>query len=232
MSKILFVDDEPQALKYFDKALSKDFAVLTAGSVSAAIAILEEQHEDIAVVITDQRMPKQKGIELLQYTHQHHPQIVRMLTTAFCEIDNAIDAINSVEVFRYISKPWDLDDLAEVLNQGLQRYLANQNIEVKAGNSEELILQELHEDCRSWKEYAGYAYGDVNIYRSGIEALANKYYRKLKESVKPELEEQITLKIDRTIDDHFLNGEVLSSIAAQQDKGFGEALTPVKKNLH
>ncbi|MFT5275614.1 MAG: DNA-binding NtrC family response regulator [Saprospiraceae bacterium] len=231
-SKILFVDDEHQALKYFNKALSNDFSVLTADSVASAIEILEQHHHEIAVVITDQKMPKQEGIELLQYTHEHHPSIVRMLTTAFCEIDDAIDAINSVEVFRYIAKPWDLDNLTEVLYQGLRRYQAHQEFTSNASAPKEMLFAELAEDCESWREYASYAYGDVNVYSSGLEALANKYYRKLDKSFGREFEGQHREMVDEVIDANFLNSAVLETITDQEDKGFEEIRGTAKKQLH
>ncbi|MBT5031539.1 MAG: response regulator, partial [Proteobacteria bacterium] len=111
---ILFVDDEEQALKYFTKAFTKQFRTLTAPSVKQAQAILE-QDARIAVVITDQRMPGETGVDLLRFVREKHPAIVRILTTAYADLEDAIAAVNSGEIFRYITKPWNLDTLQQDL---------------------------------------------------------------------------------------------------------------------
>lgn len=112
---VLFVDDEEKALKYFDKAVGGRFPVLTASDVDSALNILQEEYGRIAVVVSDQRMPGKNGVELLKYVRQHHPGIVRLLTTAYSDLDDAIEAINRGEIYRYIQKPWHVESLqAEV----------------------------------------------------------------------------------------------------------------------
>jgi two-component system probable response regulator PhcQ len=118
--KILYVDDEAMALKYFDRLVSSIAPVLTAGSVEEGKAVLREHAADIAVLVTDQRMPGELGNELLRYARENHPHIVRMLTTAYSELGDAIEAINSGEIFRYINKPWELDNLHTDLKNALE----------------------------------------------------------------------------------------------------------------
>jgi two-component system probable response regulator PhcQ len=108
---ILYVDDEAMALKYFDRLISPNFKVLTALSVAEGIKVLEAHGSDITVLISDQRMPGGNGNELLRYARNHHPHIVRLLTTAYSELGDAIVAINAGEIYRYITKPWDIDML-------------------------------------------------------------------------------------------------------------------------
>lgn len=108
---VLFVDDEPMATKYFDRAISQSQRVITAVSVAQAIEILQVQGDEIAVLITDQRMPGANGNELLRYARENHPKILRLLTTAYSELGEAIEAINTGEIYRYITKPWDLEIL-------------------------------------------------------------------------------------------------------------------------
>jgi two-component system probable response regulator PhcQ len=103
--KLLYVDDETLALKYFERLIGELVPVLTADSVESGIAVLKAHGDDIAILITDQRMPGAYGNELLRYAREHHPRIVRLLTTAYSEIDDAIAAINSGEIYRYITKP-------------------------------------------------------------------------------------------------------------------------------
>jgi CheY-like chemotaxis protein len=112
---ILFVDDEEKALKYFSKAVGGRYPVLTAADVDSAEEILKDKSNQIAVVISDQRMPGKNGVELLKKVRASYPSIVRMLTTAYSDLNDAIEAINRGEIYRYIQKPWKVESLqAEV----------------------------------------------------------------------------------------------------------------------
>ncbi len=117
---VLFVDDETKALKYFARCFNREFNILTAGSGAEANEILVQHGMRIAVLLTDQRMPVSDGISLLTETKARYPHIVRLLTTAYTNIDDAIAAVNRGEVWRYITKPWDLDLLRGELNNALE----------------------------------------------------------------------------------------------------------------
>ncbi|WP_159589461.1 response regulator [Hydrogenophaga sp. BPS33] len=118
--KILYVDDEAMALKYFERLVSPIAPVLTAGSVEEGRAVLAEHGADIAVLVCDQRMPGAYGNELLRHARQYYPSIVRMLTTAYSELGDAIEAINTGEIYRYINKPWELESLRADLKNALE----------------------------------------------------------------------------------------------------------------
>ncbi len=120
---ILYVDDEKIALKYFHKAFSKKFSVVTCDNVSDGKNILDEKHDSIAVLISDQRMPNAKGTSLLSYTLEHYPHIVRILTTAYSDLQDTIDAVNDGEIFRYVSKPWDIQSLTADLTSALRFFM-------------------------------------------------------------------------------------------------------------
>lgn len=119
-SKILYVDDEAMALKYFERLVSPIAPVLTAGSVQEGRAVLREHAADIAVLVCDQRMPGEYGNELLRHARQNYPNMVRMLTTAYSELDEAIEAINTGEIYRYITKPWELESLRADLKNAME----------------------------------------------------------------------------------------------------------------
>lgn len=121
--QILYVDDEEQSLKYFRKAFQEDFSVQTAPSVREAENILAEHIDRIGIVITDQRMPGRTGVDLLGQVRRSHPRIVRMLTTAYSDLDSAIEAVNSGAIFKYIVKPWNLQDLRGWLLRGMEFFL-------------------------------------------------------------------------------------------------------------
>ncbi len=108
---ILFVDDEENARNYFSRFLSADFRVLIAASAEEALEILRRSDSRIGVVVADQRMPIVKGVNLLQQLRTEFPHVVRILTSAHADIDEIIKAINDGEIYRYISKPWDMQKL-------------------------------------------------------------------------------------------------------------------------
>jgi two-component system, probable response regulator PhcQ len=121
--EILIVDDEPQAVKYFKKAFGAKYEVLTATSADEAESLVLSGDHNIALVITDQRMPGRSGVSLLNRIRNERPDIVRMLTTAYADLDSAIDAVNKGEILRYISKPWDLRVLEAEIEQAITFYL-------------------------------------------------------------------------------------------------------------
>lgn len=118
---VLIVDDEQSATKYLKKQLDRlqdRFDVLCAANGQEALEIL--QHRDrIAVVMTDQRMPGMKGQQLLNELRQTYPHIVRILTSAYGEVDVALGAVNDGKIFRYQKKPWDARELLQCLDAAL-----------------------------------------------------------------------------------------------------------------
>ena len=125
---ILYVDDEEKSRKYFRRFFEREFRILTAAGVAEALAILGRYSDEIAVLVSDQRMPERKGIELLKEVCSTHPEIVRLLTTAYTDLDEAIEAVNSGEIFRYIIKPWDLGALHKSLHDAMNLYISSANV--------------------------------------------------------------------------------------------------------
>jgi two-component system probable response regulator PhcQ len=121
--EILIVDDEPQAVKYFKKAFGTKYDVLTATSADEAESLILSGNHNIGLVISDQRMPGRSGVSLLNRVRNERPDIIRMLTTAYADLDSAIDAVNKGEILRYISKPWDLRVLEAEIEQAITFYL-------------------------------------------------------------------------------------------------------------
>lgn len=117
---ILCVDDEAIALKYFERLVGPLAPVLTATSVAQGRTLLHAHAADIAVLVCDQRMPGERGTDLLRHARQYYPNIVRIMTTAYSELGEAIDAINTGEIYRYISKPWELEHLRSDLRNALE----------------------------------------------------------------------------------------------------------------
>ena len=92
---ILYVDDEEKSLKIFARAFSDQFRILTAVNAQEGLRLLEEHKDDIGLLMTDQRMPGEKGVWLLEKARQLRPRIVRILATAYADMDAAIAAVNT-----------------------------------------------------------------------------------------------------------------------------------------
>jgi DNA-binding NtrC family response regulator len=117
---ILVVDDEPEILYSLRGLLRMEFEVHTAESGREAIRILQQQ--PVQVVMSDQRMPEMTGVELLSQVQGEYPDAIRMVFTGYSDIKAVIDAINQGHIFRYITKPWDPDELRAVLRQACEEY--------------------------------------------------------------------------------------------------------------
>lgn len=118
---MLVVDDEPDNLDLLYRTFRRDFNVLRAESGQQALDMLAAQGE-VAVIISDQRMPEMKGTEFLSKTVPEFPDTVRIILTGFTDVEDLVDAINSGQVYRYITKPWDPDELKQVVEQAVQTY--------------------------------------------------------------------------------------------------------------
>jgi len=121
MNRVLFVDDEPSILRSVERTFQDtDLRILTADSAEKALEILLQ--EKIAVVVSDNRMPGMSGIDLLTRVRTLSPDTVRIMMTAFADLQTAIAAINNSEVFRFVTKPWANDNLIKVVSEGVARY--------------------------------------------------------------------------------------------------------------
>lgn len=139
MHKLLIVDDETANLRLLERLFQSEYQCLTASSGADAIRLLE-QH-DVAILITDQRMPEITGLELLKRTAQLRPQMVRILLTGYTDVEALVEAINSGLVYMYISKPWNIDDLKLRVGRACEHYQNNKNRQALAGANQRLLLK-------------------------------------------------------------------------------------------
>ncbi len=123
---ILYVDDEEKSLKYFSRGFRDKFRIFTAASAQEGYRVFEENKDDIGLLLTDQRMPGEKGVQLLEKVRQLRPRTIRILVTAYSDIDAAIDAVNSGAIYKYIRKPWDMAELEVTLKRGLEFFMVQQ----------------------------------------------------------------------------------------------------------
>lgn len=117
---ILYVDDDAGNLTVFKLAFLQEFNVLTADSAKAATELLK-QHE-VAVILSDQRMPKMTGTEFFKSIQHLYPDTVRMIMTAYTDIEVVISAVNDCGIFRYMTKPWNQEELKLALVNAHETY--------------------------------------------------------------------------------------------------------------
>lgn len=120
---ILYVDDEEKSLKYFTRAFDEHFTIYTASNAADGFRLLEQHKDEIGVLMTDQRMPGEKGVQLLEKARQLRPKIIRILATAYSDIEAAVDAVNSGAIYKYVNKPWDVPQLEMTLRRAMEFFI-------------------------------------------------------------------------------------------------------------
>jgi response regulator RpfG family c-di-GMP phosphodiesterase len=160
--KLMIVDDELANLRLLERLFAREFECLTASSGAEAIRLLE-QH-DVAILITDQRMPQMTGIDLLKHTARLRPHMVRILLTGYTDVEVLVDAINSGLVYMYVTKPWNNDDLKLKIKLACEHYETNKKSSSLALANDRLlgglrqvklsVVKALGEMLRTRDEYA------------------------------------------------------------------------------
>ena len=132
---ILVVDDEEAILTAVERLLRREYQVLTASSVDAAFKLLRQQ--PVHLVMSDLRMPDMSGVEFLTFVKEGYPHCVRILFTGYTDTNSAIEAINSGNVYCYIPKPWDPEELRLLVAQAAERY--------ELGRERRILMTQLRE---------------------------------------------------------------------------------------
>ncbi|MGF1532443.1 MAG: response regulator [Bernardetiaceae bacterium] len=133
--KILYVDDEQTNLRVFNSIFRRYYQVFTAASGEEGLEILRQ--ERVQVIITDQRMPRMTGLEFLEKAIQIAPDALRLVLTAYSDVDTTIKAINDYGIYRYLVKPWTKDEMRLTLDRALEAWQLKQD--------KQALLQELQE---------------------------------------------------------------------------------------
>ncbi|GAB4563143.1 MAG: hypothetical protein Tsb0020_12060 [Haliangiales bacterium] len=123
---LLIVDDEPQILKMLARLFRSEFRVVTANGGQEGLDTFDVERPEL--ILSDQRMAGMTGIEMLKTISEREPGTVRILLTGYSDIDAVIEAVNHKLLDRYVTKPWDNDELKEVVKAGAARYLKNAGI--------------------------------------------------------------------------------------------------------
>jgi response regulator RpfG family c-di-GMP phosphodiesterase len=136
---VLYVDDEENNLNSFRAALRRSYNIYTARSGEEGMGVLSKN--DIHVVVTDQRMPGMTGVQFLQHIPDEQDNI-RIILTGFSDMQSIIEAINTGKVYRYITKPWDKDELKITIDNAIETVMLRRSnkqlIQELQANNEQL----------------------------------------------------------------------------------------------
>lgn len=128
--KVLYVDDEPNNLISFKASFRFDYTIYIANNTAEALEHLQN-HPDIAVILSDQKMPDKTGVEFFEEIRPDYPNPVRILITGYTDIDSVINAINRGHVFRYIKKPWTDADVQSAIDEAYKFYITSSLLALK-----------------------------------------------------------------------------------------------------
>jgi PAS domain S-box-containing protein len=155
---ILYIDDEKENLESFRIALWMNYDISTASNTKEARKILNEK--EIKLVITDQRMPEETGLDFVSGVYNDFPDVIYMVLTGYTDVSVVIDAINYGNIYRFMTKPWDLQEMKQSIENGLETYhLRKKN----TGLLEELRLK--NEELRKSE------YKFRNIFNSSLDSI-------------------------------------------------------------
>ncbi|MEN2280948.1 response regulator [Algoriphagus sp. SE2] len=144
--KILYVDDEENNLQAFKATFRRDYKIFLAISANEARELLK--NEEVDIIITDQRMPQETGVEFLESIIPIYPKPIRLLLTGYTDIQAVIDAINKGQVYHYLTKPWEEDYLRTVIKNAFEIYMLRRENEkltealLKANEQLEFLLRQ------------------------------------------------------------------------------------------
>jgi len=152
--KILVVDDEPDNLDLLYRTFYRDYKVLRASSGPAALDLLALEG-DVSVIISDQRMPMMSGTEFLSLTATQYPDIIRIILTGYTDVEDLVEAINAGKVFKYVTKPWEAEELKTVVRQAMDTHnvLKARTRELTRTLRQESLLNTVTNTIRSALDY-------------------------------------------------------------------------------
>lgn len=130
---ILFVDDEANSRKYFQRLFGRKFRIYEAEDGVEALKVFREHASEIGIIVTDQRMPNETGVGFLSKIAADYPDVIKILSTAYADIDAAIGSVNQGGIFRYITKPWDIPELEITLRRAMEFYIVKRERDALLG---------------------------------------------------------------------------------------------------
>ncbi len=125
--RVLYVDDDRANLIVFEATFKSEFAILTASGGTEALGLLS-RHDDIGVLLTDERMPGMSGTQLAERAAKLRPDVIRILVTAYSDLETVVDAVNLGHVHQYLRKPWDATEMRTHLRDALELFATRRRL--------------------------------------------------------------------------------------------------------
>ncbi|MBX7152746.1 response regulator [bacterium] len=155
---ILIVDDEVEILKILKKTLEDDYTIITASRAKEALLKLDS----VQVILSDQRMPEMTGSEFLKKVRETHPDIVRIIMTGYSDMNALIESVNQGEIFRYMSKPWDMETLFSIVRTAVEKYEDN------------IRQRQMEQDNEALRRHLAHATEELNRSRDELKKLRGR----------------------------------------------------------
>lgn len=213
--KILYIDDEKENLDGFSYTFRKEYEIYLAQDVTTAFDIISK--EDIKIVIADQRMPDVQGTDLLEEISKKYPNIIRIILTAYAEVDVIMEAVNKGKVYRFLTKPWDRKEFYNALENAFETWnLRNENTllieDLKKTNSQ---LNASNETLKKEIAAREKAQEELTAYKDRLETLVNERTNEIK-IINKELHSSND-KLSATIEElNYSNEKLIEEIAARK----------------
>jgi len=125
---VLFVDDEDKTRKYFRRLYGETFRILEASDGVEALSVFRAHAAEIGIIVTDQRMPNETGVGFLSKIADHYPDVVKILSTAYSDLDAAIGSVNKGGIYRYITKPWEVSEFEVTLRRAMEFFIVKRDL--------------------------------------------------------------------------------------------------------
>lgn len=170
--RILIVDDEEHVLRALKNCLRKNFFVTTVQEPTEALKIIENS-EPFAVIVADYRMPGMNGAELLSWIRSHSPETIRIMLTGYADISSAMKAVNEGQIYRFLTKPCPMQDLAKAIEDGQELFHKNMS-------ERKFILEALKATIKVLSEVLAVANPEAFQRTQRIKELAHRLSRFLK----------------------------------------------------
>ncbi len=229
--KLLVVDDESDNLDLLYRTFRQDFQIFTAKSGAEALNILDTQGE-MAIIISDQRMPGMTGTELLSLTVERFPDTIRMVLTGYTDVEDLVSAINSGKVFRYITKPWNPRKLREAVAQAAETYsiLKKRTLALSRALGQEAVINRIMSAVRGSLDYDNTLKAVVTVLGQAFESdFAILYPAEVPQDIK---QNEAFPTYQPTLSRDTFAQDASTQDASAQDTSEGISLTPLKTLLN
>ncbi len=206
---ILCVDDEKDILSALQRVFRKKYKVLTANSGQEGLEVLKKN--DVSLIVSDQKMPEMTGVEFLKKSIDVNSKPIRILLTGYTDIDSVINAINTGEIYRYVTKPWDPVDITNTVDKAIEKFELRKQLEEK--NKE---LKEANEELKTLDQAKNNFMFLVNHELKTPLTVITSFVDLLKESKLDEEQQLYTNRIDKSVKKlDLLIHDVLDLISAE-----------------